>query len=155
VVKPVMPHRPVNPISILPTSPAPTTPTPSPTPTPTPTPNPGNPNSPGPLPANVSAPLQSIYEQFVNSGGSGSFTPTGVSTLVVINGTSVGVMIHANNPGDFAGLVAQLQSDGLQVTASDPTTGNVEGMLPIANLPTIAQLPQAPSVLPMFKPILM
>jgi hypothetical protein len=89
----------------------------------------------------------------VNSGG--SFTPTGVSSLVVINGSSVGVMIHANNPGDFAGLVAQLRSDGLQITASDPTTGNVEGMLPIANLPTVAQLPQAPSVLPMFKPILM
>jgi hypothetical protein len=158
----VRPHLPTAPVLIVPANPAPSIPTqpasPSPTtPTQPANPTPTNPNSPGPLPSNVTTPLQSLYEQyqnFVNSGGTGTFSPTGLNPYMVINGTSVGVSIHDNNVGDFASLVSQLQSDGLQITISDPTSQTVEGMLPIANLPTIAQLPQAPSVLPMFKPIL-
>jgi hypothetical protein len=108
------------------------------------------------LPANVSVPLQSLYQQylnFVNSGGTGTFTPTGVDPLIVISGSNVGVTIHDNIVGDFNNLVAQLQSDGLQITVSDPTTQTVVGMLPIANLAKVAQLPQAPSVLPTYNPV--
>lgn len=136
----------------LPAAPVPITPAPPGNPTP-----PGSLTSPGPLPANVGASLQDLYQQyqhFVSSGGSGTFSPTGLSPFLMINGTSVGVSIHDNNAGDFASLVAQLQSDGLQIIASDPTTQTVQGMLPIASLPTVAQLPQAPSVVAMFKPML-
>jgi hypothetical protein len=163
----VTPQSPVVRVPILPTSPAPTTPSQPGSPAPTTpsqpgspdqaNPNPVDPNAPGPLPANVSAPLQTLYEEyltFVHSGASGTFTPTGVSPFLVINGTSVGVTIHDNTVGDFDSLITQLQNDGLQITASDPTTQTVVGMLPIANLPTIAQLSQAPSVLPLFKPVL-
>jgi hypothetical protein len=50
-------------------------------------------------------------------------------------------------------LITELQSDGKQILESDTTYGIIEGMLPIAQLPTIAQLPQTLSVVPMFKPI--
>ena len=74
---------------------------------------------------------------------------------MVINGSNVGLSVHDSVVGDFNNLVAQLQSAGMQITISDPTTQTVEGMLPIANLPKIAQLPQAPSVTPLLNPVLL
>jgi hypothetical protein len=109
------------------------------------------------LPANVDTALQSLYQQyqtFESGGGSGNFTPSGVNPLLMISGTNVGVSIHDNNAGDFASMVAQLQQDGLQITASDATIGTVQGMIPIADLAAIAKLAQAPSVTPMYNPVM-
>ncbi len=115
-----------------------------------------NSNSPGTLPANVSAQLHSLYAQYEayeSSGSSGSFRPAGMNGLV-INGTSVGIQVKANNTGAFSGFVSTLQSDGMQILDSSSTYGLVEGMLPIGQLPAVAQLPQTLSITPMFNPIL-
>jgi hypothetical protein len=69
------------------------------------------------------------------------------------SGTDVGIMVKDNNSGDFNTLITELQSDGTQTLESNITYGIIEGMLPIAQLPTIAQLSQTLSVVPMFKPI--
>ncbi len=112
-------------------------------------------SSPGPLPASVAAALQDLYEEYEGRVGGGSFTPGESSDrLLVINGTSVGVAIKASSSADFNTLVSQLQSDGMQVSSSSATYGLVDGMLPIANLGTVAQLSGAASVTPMSPPML-
>jgi hypothetical protein len=114
------------------------------------------PVSPSPLPPDVSQTLQTIYaeyEAYVSAGSKGPFTPS-QSLFVVINGTDVGIQVHSNNPGDLSAFVAQLQSDGMQVIDSSVKYGIVEGMLPIAQLPAVAGLPQTMIITPMYKPIL-
>jgi len=111
-------------------------------------------NASGTLPANVSVQLQSLYTQYQtyeSSGGNGTFSPTGVN-LLVINGTSVGIQVKDTNTGDFNTLITELEGDGMQVLDSSSTYGIVEGMLPIAQLPTVAQLPQTLSITPMLPP---
>lgn len=115
-----------------------------------------NSNSPGTLPANVGAPLQSLYAQYEayeSSGASGPFRPTGING-VVINGTSVGIQVKSNNMGDFSSFVSTLENDGMQVQSSSSTYGLVNGMLPISQLPAVAQLPETLSITPIFNPIL-
>jgi hypothetical protein len=112
-----------------------------------------NASSPSPLPSNVSGQLQSIYQQFVDSGGGDNFTPTGVNG-VVISGSNVGINVHVNNPADFDTILAQLQSDGLQVTTSSAAYGIIDGMVSIAQLPTIAQISSNMSLTPIFNPTL-
>jgi hypothetical protein len=115
-----------------------------------------SPNASGMLPANVSAPLQSLYTQYEtyeSSGGAGPFRPTGAN-LLVINGTDVGIQVKDTSTGDFNTLITELQGDGMQILDSSSTYGLVEGMLPIAQLPTVAQLPQTLSVTPMTNPSL-
>jgi hypothetical protein len=114
-------------------------------------------NSAAPLPANVSAPLQAIYQQyqdFKTSGGTGTFTPTGVNG-VVISGTNVGINFHTTDTADFNATLAELQSDGLQVTTSSATYGVIDGMLPIAQLPAVAQISASASVTAMYHPVMM
>jgi len=114
-----------------------------------------NSNASGTLPSNVSVQLQSLYTQYeayVSSGSSGAFSPTGVNILV-INGTNVGIQVNDTNTGNFNTLIAELESDGMQVLDSSSTYGIVEGMLPIAQLPIAAQLSQTLSITPMFNPI--
>jgi hypothetical protein len=127
-----------------------------PAPTPTVSPGPGPvPISPGPLPANVAQPLQTIYSEYaayVNAGGTGTFTSS-LAKAVVMSGTNVGVQFHWNGTDDFSAFVARLQSDGVQVIDSSATFGLVEGMLPIAQLPTVAGLPQTLSLTPMYIPM--
>ena len=115
-----------------------------------------NSNSPGTLPANVEHPTPVALcgsETYESAGASGAFRPTGLNGLV-INGTSVGIQVKADNSGDFSSFVTTLQSDGMQVLDSSSTYGLVEGMLPIGQLPAVAQLPQTLSITPMFNPIL-
>jgi hypothetical protein len=109
--------------------------------------------SPGPLPANVTAALQSLYQEYESAGGGSSFKPSLPSdSLLQISGDSVGVSLKMSSSGDFPTFLSQLQSDGLQVTSSSATYGMVDGMLPISDLPTIAQL--ASSVTPTSPPIM-
>ena len=115
-----------------------------------------NTTSSNPLPANVSGQLQSLYEQYeayVSSGGSGSFSPTGIYGLV-IDGTNVGINIHTSDSADFNTVLAQLQSDGLQVTQDSAAYGLIDGMVSIGQLPVIARASAGLSVTPMFQPTL-
>ncbi len=106
----------------------------------------------GPLPANVDQALDAIYEEYEN--GTLPTTPSGPGQ-VEIQGNDVGVMIHVLNPGDFATVVADAQALGLQVTVSSPSTDNVAGLLPIAELPSVAELPESPIIVPIYTPVLM
>lgn len=110
--------------------------------------------SPGPLPANVSASLQALYQEYKNAGGGSSFTPSLPSDhQLQISGTDVGVSLKVSASGDFNTTLAQLKSDGLQVSTSSSTYGIIDGMLPIAELPTVATMVAA--VTPEPPPILM
>lgn len=108
------------------------------------------------LPSNVGEQLQSLfvqYETFVNAGGKGTFTPTGVSNLV-ISGTNVGVNIHTTDIVHFGKLLTQLEGAGLHVTASSIGYGIIDGMLPIGQLPTVVAIAPTSSITPLFKPLL-
>jgi hypothetical protein len=107
------------------------------------------------LPPNLSAQLQSLYtqyESFESSGGSGTFSPTGVNGLV-ISGTNVGINFQTSDSADFNTLLTQLQSDGLQVTSDSAAYGIIDGMVSIAQLPAVAQISSTASVTPMFQPM--
>jgi len=116
---------------------------------------PTNPTTPvattGPLPANVAAALDSIYEEYEN--GTLTTTPSGPGQ-VEIQGNDVGIMIKVNNPGDFATDVADAQSLGMQVNASSSSTDTFAGLLPIAELPAVAQLSDSPIIVPIYEPIM-
>jgi hypothetical protein len=140
----------LNPGNLVPTSPVATTPIGTGTTTTT---TGSNTTSPGPLPANVSAALQSLYQEFEGSGGGSSFTPSQPSdNLLQISGTSVMVNLQMGSGGNFSTFLSQVQSDGLTVSISSATYGQVDGMLPISDLPAIAQV--AASVTPMSPPII-
>jgi hypothetical protein len=109
--------------------------------------------SPGPLPGNVASALQSLYQEYEAEGSGSSFTPSLPSDkLLQISGTSVAVDLKMPPAGDFNSFVAMLQSDGVQVTSSSAAYGLVEGMLPIVELPAVAQV--AASVTPTPPPVL-
>lgn len=138
-----------NPTNLVPTYPATTPSTGTGTGTST---GSGNPSS-GSLPTNVAAALQSLYQEYENAGGGSSFTPSQPGdNLLQISGTNVGVNLQVGSSSDFNTVLSQLQSDGLQVSTSSATYGLIDGMLPIAELPTVATL--ASSVTPMSPPIL-
>lgn len=60
------------------------------------------PNSSGPLPANVGAALQTLYQEYESAGGGSSFTPSSPSdNQLQISGTSVGVNLKVNSPSEF------------------------------------------------------
>jgi hypothetical protein len=108
------------------------------------------------LPPNVSPTLDVIYDAYEqNPGGFPANLPaTDGATLVVIQGTSVGIQVRDSNPADFATFLTDLENAGMQVTIASAQNGTVVGMLPISQLPAVADLPDAPSVAPLFQPIL-
>jgi hypothetical protein len=107
----------------------------------------------GTLPANVAAALQSLYQEYESQGGGANFTPSQPSDqLLQIRGTSVAVSLKVSSGSDFNTALAQLQADGMQVSASSPTNGLIEGLLPIAELPAAAQV--AASVAPASQSVL-
>jgi hypothetical protein len=106
-----------------------------------------------PLSANVAAALQVLYQEYTSSnydgGDSDDFTaPT--DKLLQISGSSVAVSLKIGSGTDFNTALSQLQSDGMQVSASSTTYGLIEGMLPIGELPAVAQI--AASVTPVSPP---
>ena len=121
----------------------PTTGTPNPA---TPTPTPVN----GPLPANVATALDTIYEEFENGTLSANQNGPG---KIEIQGNDVGVMIKVNNPDDFASDVAAAEGLGMQVQTTSAASDLFAGFLPIAELPAVAQLPDAPVIVPMYGPL--
>ena len=57
-----------------------------------------------------------------------------------------------SNPADFNTFVATLQSAGMQITDSSAQYGVVDGFLPVAQLPSVASLSDAPAVMPLYQP---
>jgi hypothetical protein len=111
------------------------------------------PGSSGTLPANVAAALQSLYQEYESQGGGARFTPSQPSDkLLQIRGTSVAVSLKLASGSNFDTALAQLQADGMEVGASSPIYGLIEGLLPIAELPAAAQV--AASVAPASQSVL-
>jgi hypothetical protein len=137
---------PAVPVSMIPISPSAITPTPT-TPSQV-TPSPVNAS---PLPANVSVVLGSVYQEFQN----GTLPTSPQPGQPEIRGNNVGIQIHSSDPSDFASMVANAESLGLQVTTVSSDFDIVVGFLPIANLPAIAQLAGAPSITPTLTPALL
>jgi hypothetical protein len=98
-----------------------------------------------PLPSNVSALLDTIYQEFKN----GDLPTTNQPGQVEIQGNNIGIQIHGSDPASFASMVANAESMGLQVTTVSDSFDTVVGFLPIANLPAIAQLAGSPSITPL------
>jgi hypothetical protein len=115
------------------------------------------PNLPEPsLPPNVDGNLNTIYQQyeaFESNGGTGTFS-TPLASFIRVQGTDVGIEVHGNGSGDFGSLVSALENLGMQVQTVDGTTGNVYGMLPIAQLPSVAGNSLVFSVMPEYLPML-
>ena len=116
----------------------------------TPVTNPGAPVSANPLPANVSTLLGTIYSEYENGILP---SPTVQPGQVEIQGSSIGVQFQTSNSSDFATMLADAESLGLQVTDSSAAYGIVDGYLPIAELPAAAQLPGSPSLTPLLYPL--
>lgn len=109
----------------------------------------------GPL-AKAGQQLIEVYTQYHDFNGSGDFTLTGdLANYIRIQGDSVGVDV-GTAPSQMANVEATLKSLGMQITATDATTGTIEGYLPIAQLPTVAQdsnvLTLSPNYLPVLPP---
>lgn len=108
------------------------------------------------LPANVSVTLAAIYNAYEQdpNGFPADIPATDGANRVIVQGDNVGIQVQDGNPADFATLVADLQSAGMQIQTSSAAYGIVVGMLPIAQLPTVGQLPDAPSVTAEMQPLL-
>jgi hypothetical protein len=106
------------------------------------------------FPANVSPTLGVIYDAYEqNPGGFPANLSGTAASLVVIQGSNVGIQVHDSNPADFDQLLTELQTDGMQVTISSAYYGTIVGMLPISQLPAVAALTEAPSITPLFQPL--
>jgi hypothetical protein len=101
-----------------------------------------------PLPGNVSVALDVIYSAYEQdpSGFPAGIPATDGANRVIVQGDNVGIQVQDGNPADFAALVSNLQSAGMQIQTSSAAYGIVVGMLSISQLPTVAQLSDAPSV---------
>jgi hypothetical protein len=104
------------------------------------------------FPANVSPTLGAIYNAYEQNPSGFPANLTGAASLVVIQGSNVGIQVHDSNPADFDHLLTELENAGLQVTSSSAYYGTIVGMLPISQLPAVATLTEAPSVTPLFRP---
>jgi hypothetical protein len=113
-------------------------------------PNSGTPANSGALPDNVSAALNTIYQQYENDPAtfSGVAPSTDGANLVVVNGNEVGIQVRDSSPAEFQSLTAMLNSAGMTISSSSATYGLVVGMLPISELLAVAQFSQAISVTP-------
>lgn len=98
------------------------------------------------------AQLGSVYQEYLNyeaAGGTGTFSPTEASSIY-FNGTSVGVDIRST-PANFNAMLGAMEVYGMQVTATVPQIGLIEGFLPIAQLPTVLTNADLVSLVPIYK----
>jgi hypothetical protein len=105
------------------------------------------------FPANVSPTLGVIYNAYEQNPGGFPANLSGAASLVVIQGSNVGIQVHDSNPADFNQLLTELENDGMQVTSSSAYYGTIVGMLPISQLPAVATLTEGPSITPLFRPL--
>jgi hypothetical protein len=92
--------------------------------------------------------LDTIYQEYEN----GDLTSSNAPNQVEIQGTNVGIDVHAATASDFNSMVSALQALGMQVTSSSDADDVVEGFLPIAQLPAAAQVVGSPAIAPIFNP---
>jgi hypothetical protein len=97
--------------------------------------------------------LNTIYQQYKSSGGTGDFS-TPLASFIRVKGTDVGIEVHGNGTGNLSTLVASLESLGMQIQSTDATSETVIGMLPIAQLPAVATNSQTFGVTPEYVPML-
>jgi hypothetical protein len=106
------------------------------------------------FPPTVAPALVTIYQAYIQNPSDFTVPPSpDAAQQVLIQGSNVGIEVHVSNPADFDAVVADLQNAGMQILASSATYDLIDGLLPIAQLPTVAQLPQMPSIGAMFRPI--
>jgi hypothetical protein len=107
------------------------------------------------LPSNFAVVLDVIYDAYERNPAQfpANLPATDGANLVEIQGSNVGIEVQAGNSADFATLQAELQNAGMQVT-SPQYGGTIVGMLPISQLPAVAQLPELGSVTPLLRPAL-
>jgi hypothetical protein len=108
--------------------------------------------SPAALPANVSAPLRSLYREYEDQVRDNGSTPSLSSDgSPSIRGLEIAVRIKVAFPPALDAYLPKLRADGLQIIRTVPAYGLAEGMLPVAKLPAVAQL--AAHVWPLSLPI--
>ena len=105
----------------------------------------------GPM-ANLGVGLVNIYQAFVQSGGQTSQLATQFPNIQ-FSGGMVGLQVKSLG-GDFTQFSKQLQSLGMQFTATSAYYGLVVGYAPVSQLPTIASLPQTQSGQALYRPTL-
>jgi hypothetical protein len=93
----------------------------------------------GPM-SKASQVLNAIYQSFVANG---SVSP-GLAAMARVSGSTVGISVRGD--GDLPTLAAELAARGMTVSATDAKTGTFEGSIAIANLPSVANLPQVISL---------
>jgi hypothetical protein len=104
--------------------------------------------SPPALPPNVSAALRALYREYEDQGGR-RFTPSPLGgSPLLIRGSSVAVQIKVAFPPALGAYLPDLREDGMQIIRTVPAYGLAEGMLPISNLPIVAQIAAHVSPLP-------
>jgi len=101
----------------------------------------------GPL-AKAGASLIALYQSFVNSGGQETSARAGSIQVV---GNQVRVDIRGTT--NVGALASTLSSMGMHVEHTDANTRTVEGLLPISQLPAVAQLSQVTTISPVSNPI--
>jgi hypothetical protein len=97
--------------------------------------------------------LGSIYQEFVNfeqAGGTGTFRPVEAGQILFA-GDAVGVDIRTS-AANFNTMLGEMEQLGMQVTATAPQVGVIEGFLPIAQLPTVAGNAGLAGMNPIYKP---
>ena len=103
----------------------------------------------GPM-ANLGVDLVNIYESFTK-GQTNAATFQAKYPDYEFQGNSVMVDLSAN--GSYNQLLTEVKNLGMQVVASSSTYQLIEGLLPINELPTVAQLPQLESGSPVARPV--
>jgi hypothetical protein len=100
--------------------------------------------------------LAEIYQEYLDyesAGGTGTFTSP-QSSQVFMAGAAVGVDIHTS-PANYGAVLAALEDFyGMDVTASAPQVGIIEGFLPVAMLPAVAGNGEVVGMAPVYKPTL-
>ncbi len=92
---------------------------------------------PAALPANVSAPLRSLFHQYeaqVRDNRSAG------NELLLIRDSRVAVRIKVAFPPALGAYVSELRADGMHVIRTVPADGMAEGTVPIDKLPAVAKL---------------
>jgi len=103
----------------------------------------------GPM-ANLGQQMIGVYESFVNAQGQTCQLPSQFPYF-----SFQGDMIQAEFQEygtNFSQFQTQLQNLGMQVTVSSAYYGEVDGWMPISQLPTAAQAPDVSTGFPIFKP---
>jgi hypothetical protein len=97
--------------------------------------------------------LGAVYQEFVNyeqAGGTGTFSSPQASQIE-ISGMSVGVDVRTS-AANFTAMLDEMEQLGMDVTATVPQVGVIEGFLPIAQLPAVAASTGLAGMNPVYKP---